>query len=252
MSFVDVTVGVWHACAVAAAGGLYCWGQNGQGQLGDGGTTDRTTPVEVAPGTSFVDVDAGYVHTCAVTAGGAVLCWGGNGRGRVGDGTTDQRNAPVDVTPPGETIAAVSAGEANSCAVATDGTAYCWGGNWDGEVGIGTTNASVPTPSAVLGGHTFASVSVGYEHVCGLTTGGAARCWGDNGMGQFGNGIRDDASAPTPGALGLSLVSLSAGEGYSCGVTATGEGHCWGQYSYGILGNGKTAYALNPVQIFFQ
>jgi alpha-tubulin suppressor-like RCC1 family protein len=249
LNFIDVALGVWHVCAVADTGALYCWGGNDYGQLGDGGSSSRSTPAQIAAGTAFQDVDAGFAHTCGVTTAGNVLCWGSNDNGQVGDGTTDDRNLPVDVTPAGVTASSVSLGLDNSCFLAPGGAAYCWGSNWWGEVGTGVASESIPNPTAVSGGHLFGQVSVGYEHVCAVTNAGDAYCWGANRMGQFGNGTRDGALVPTRGATGLTLASLSAGVRYTCGVTDTGAGRCWGHFSHGVLGDGRTAYALTPVVV---
>jgi len=85
-----------HTCGITAAG-AYCWGWNLKGQLGDGTTIQRSTPVPVAGGMSFTSVGAGGFHSCGLTAAGAAYCWGGNSRGQLGDGTTDDRPTPTRV-----------------------------------------------------------------------------------------------------------------------------------------------------------
>ncbi|PYP20711.1 MAG: hypothetical protein DMD53_09885, partial [Gemmatimonadetes bacterium] len=94
-TFARVSAGGSHACGVTPGGAAYCWGANVNGQLGDGTTTDRLSPVAVAGGLSFAAVSAGDLHTCALTAGGAAYCWGYNGDGELGDGTTTNRLSPV-------------------------------------------------------------------------------------------------------------------------------------------------------------
>ncbi|HKE91122.1 MAG TPA: hypothetical protein VKB45_12350 [Gemmatimonadales bacterium] len=187
---------LYHTCGVTLAGAAYCWGYNNGGQLGDATTTDRTTPVPVAGGLTFSAVSAGGGHTCGLATGGVVYCWGNNFSGQLGDGTATARTSPVPVTG-GLTFSAVSAGGyAHTCGVASGGAAYCWGRNAEGQLGNGTTTDQA-SPGAVLGGLTFAAVSArAYYHACGITTGGAAYCWGRNDGGQLGDGTTTNRLTP--------------------------------------------------------
>src|SRR5690349_2861415 len=125
LTFTAVSAGTLYTCGVTTAGAAYCWGFNGAGQLGDGTTTDRTSPGLVAGGVSFAAVSAGDVQTCGVTAAGAAYCWGNNFYGQLGDGTTTDRSSPGLVAG-GVSFAAVSAGY-YTCGVTGAGAAYCWG-----------------------------------------------------------------------------------------------------------------------------
>src|SRR2546425_524199 len=153
VSFTALTAGTAQTCGVTAAGVAYCWGANGSGQLGDGTTTSRSTPVLVQspPGVTSTAVGAGASHAGGVTAAGAAYCWGGNGSGQLGDGTnTTNRLTPVLVqAPAGESFKAVTAGAVHTCGVTAAGTAYCWGRNVEGQLGDGTTTDRL-TPVRVV------------------------------------------------------------------------------------------------------
>jgi alpha-tubulin suppressor-like RCC1 family protein len=224
VSFAAVGVGLGHSCGLTAAGAAYCWGLNEKGQLGDGTTTQRLTPVPVAGGLTFASVTVSYAHTCGITPAGAAYCWGLNREGQLGigtatgpdtcvlslGGTTDCSTIPVAVTG-GLSFAALSVGVHNgqSCGVTAAGAAYCWGYNGSGELGVGTTTgpelcaqvngpsvacSTVPVP--VAGGVSFAAVSAGQAHTCGVTAAGAAYCWGYNGNGQLGDGTTTNRLTP--------------------------------------------------------
>jgi alpha-tubulin suppressor-like RCC1 family protein len=194
LTFLAVSAGAQHACAVASSGTAYCWGFNALGALGNGTARDTALPAAVSGGRSFVSVSAGRNHTCAVAADSAGYCWGYNGYGRLGDGTTTASTVPVAVFG-GLRFAMIGAGGYHSCGVTSGGTAYCWGSNESGQLGDGTmTDQAYPVP--VAGGLRFASVSAGWRHSCGVTDDGVVYCWGLNDHGQLGNGTA--ASSATP------------------------------------------------------
>jgi hypothetical protein len=144
-----ISAGGSHTCALAASGTIKCWGNNTSGQLGDGTTTNSSTPVTVSGITNATSISAGYHHTCALLAGGTIKCWGYNFYGQLGDGTTTNSSTPVAVT--GITNGtAISAGALHTCALLAGGTLKCWGYNSSGQLGDGTTTNS-STPATVLG-----------------------------------------------------------------------------------------------------
>jgi alpha-tubulin suppressor-like RCC1 family protein/uncharacterized protein YjdB len=194
LHFGSVSAGFDHTCGVAS-GVAYCWGNNALGQLGTGTFITAPTPAAVAGGNNFVSVSAGVFHSCGVTLQGAALCWGANDAGQLGTGTTSSASTPA-VVGGGLSFGSVSAGNLYSCGVATGGAAYCWGDNVYGELGGGTTSTGSATPVTVTGGLNFVKLSAGFYHACGLTTGGTAYCWGDNGQGQLGNGTPFGSAAP--------------------------------------------------------
>src|SRR5437870_4737781 len=249
-SGVTVDAGGFHSCAVRA-GQAFCWGNNGSGELGDGTTTGRPVPTPVGGGLSFAALSAGGSYTCGLTASGVAYCWGFNAFGDLGDGTTTDRLVPTPVAG-GLSFAALSAGFAHTCGVTTSGAAYCWGFNGSGGLGDGTTTQRlVPTP--VAGGLTFAALSgaTGGNYTCGVTTAGAAYCWGFNGSGNLGDGTTTQRLVPTPVAGGLPFAAVSAGTNHTCGATTSGAAYCWGDNTVGELGDGTRTGRLVPTAVVF-
>ncbi len=261
-----------HTCGIDLSQHLWCWGGNGEGELGRGasGPGSSFPPSLVATTDLFKAVAVGGLHTCAVTLAGAARCWGYGVSGQLGDGTTNSSNLPVAVAgglqfrtdpavifrspdpdfplPPGPFLAA---GYDHTCGITTAGTAVCWGLNQDGQLGDGSTT-SRSTPAAVAGGHSFAAITAGLRHTCALATDGAAWCWGDNTLGELGDGT--NTASPTPVAVAgeLAFASLKAGELSTCGVTSDGAAWCWGDNEYGQLGDGSFASSNVPVKVAFQ
>ena len=178
-----VAAGESHTCAINSAGGVVCWGWNEWGQLGDGTTTDRSSPVPVVGLASGVTAIAvGGTHTCALAAGGQVMCWGMNADGQLGVGSTVlQLNVPWPVQGLGGGVVAIAAGGRHTCALASaGGGVLCWGDNALGQIGDGTTTIRrAPTwVSGLTSG--VSAITAGGKHTCARTTGEAAKCWGEN------------------------------------------------------------------------
>ena len=198
---------------------------------------------------TWTSVTAGAEHSCGLTSTGEAYCWGKGSSGQLGDGTRTNPWTPMLVSGR-HTWASVDAGSHHTCGVTTAGEAYCWGDNWTvGKLGNGKTTNSL-VPALVIGELTWASVDAGYLHTCGVTTGGAAYCWGANQNGQLGNGTTTAYSfansEPVLVSGGFSWASVETGR-HSCGVTTAGEAYCWGEG--GALGDGTTTDSSVPVLV---
>ncbi len=192
----SVAAGYLQTCAVTTAGAAKCWGSNYAGEVGDGTVTPRLAPVSVVGLTSGTKMISAGGVMCAVAAGRAVKCWGANYYGQVGDGTTAQRHSPTQVL--GITSGAlwVGAGNTHACAVTSAGAAKCWGGNDEGQLGDGTITQR-HSPRQVYGLTSgIAKIGAGSYFSCALTTAARVKCWGDNDLGQLGDGTRTDRHRP--------------------------------------------------------
>jgi len=225
------------------------------------GFTTGITPPET--GLVFDSVSVGYAHTCGVTTAGKAYCWGGNSNGALGVGTYGDVSAtPVPVAG-GLTFASVIPAYDATCGLTTNGAAYCWGPYWGVTQGLfdsatvanSCSQWGCPKPLPVVGGHSFKMLSFRVGHACGVTTDGAAYCWGSNDYGQLGIDSATSASscvdqspgngfwvcpAPVPVAGGLTFVTVSTGEVHTCGLTTEGATYCWGGNGAGQLGGGAT------------
>jgi alpha-tubulin suppressor-like RCC1 family protein len=238
-------------CALIAGGGgaAYCWGYNGNGQLGDGTTTGTRAPVAVAGGLTFSVLTGGGLHGCGVIPGGAAYCWGLGLYGELGNGSTAESHTPSPVSD-GHTFASVSGGVYHTCGVTTTGAAYCWGDGAASVLGDSTYGGST-TPRLVAGGHTWTNVSAGYVHSCGVTTTAEGYCWGDGSRGDLGNGSTSTPLVPVLVSGGLTFATMAAGGTEdSCGLTTSGAAYCWGWNGYGQLGDGSTSLlSTTPVPV---
>ena len=253
MAVGAIATGGYHTCAVAV-GGSFCFGNNGNGQLGTPNTTQNDSiPSLVRTAIVFTSITAGYYHSCGLNAAGAAFCWGYNNNGQLGNNSQTDSDIPVAVAG-SHVFAQISAGYLHTCGVTTasataaeDRQVYCWGYNNNGRLGDNTNvQKLVPTRVAEpLQTTTRASqVSSGQNHTCARAITGAAYCWGYDYYGQLGDAVvipgGADKFVPTAVAGGFSFASVAAGGYHSCGViTTSGNVRCWGYNGNGQLGDGS-------------
>jgi hypothetical protein len=240
------------------SGGVWCWGDNAHGQLGDGTTTEHHEPVRVSRFDGgilddVIGVDAGEAHACAVTAAGTAWCWGWNDFGQLGDGTTTERHGAIPMTRTGGRLVVeakeVAAGDAATCVRWGPDHAACAG--WPS--GDGTRRPQVRVvPVQVKGGGPLKGVgSVSADdHAC--SAGGW--CWGDNRFGSLGDGTRRDrwsavrVTKAGGGALNR-LSSIDAGSTHTCAARYDGPAWCWGDNARGAIGDGTSRDRLRAVRV---
>lgn len=247
--FTSLTSGGSHTCALDTAGKAWCWGEDEDGQLGDGDAdaSDRYVPFPVAGDHTFSAISAGWASTCALDTAGKAWCWGDNQAGQLGTGDTGgtPQRAPAAVAGD-RSFAVISAGWSHTCALDTSAAAWCWGVDRDPGGGGSALTRITPDavtflPVAVPGGHAFATVSAGGFHTCALDTSGSGWCWGENQNGQLGNADTAGTDRPEPASVAGShtLAGVASGGHHSCALDTNGTAWCWGWYYQGRLGLGE-------------
>lgn len=198
-------------------------------------------------------IAVGGLHTCARLSSGEVQCWGSNDQGQLGNGTIVTSTTPV--TAVGVTTAtAVTAGNNHSCALLGDGTGRCWGLDANGQLGDNSTGATGTqlrtSPVSVSGLSGATALAAGGFHTCAIVGAGTVKCWGDDGMGQLGDGTPGDRSLVPATVAGITTaIAITAGEFHTCALLADGAIKCWGHNGFGQLGDGTMTDRSTPVAV---
>lgn len=266
---IAADAGEFHVCAVRSDGTLWCWGQNGKGQLGHtsgdatcsdaAGTTVACspTPTQVATfplGTKVTQVACGLYHTCALTSTGEVYCFGDNTLGALGAPVATISSAtPLRVTGLSSAAVEVKVGidhSRMSCARLMDSTVWCWGQGDLGALGRETTAGAAAAPGPVVDQQInplagVASLQAGGSGACVLKNDGTAWCWGGNAFGILGNGSTDNLAHPLPQrvvlALPTGLVALARKDYIALALDPSGNVWAWGRNNFAQLGDGTVA-----------
>jgi len=251
----SISTGFAHTCAITSnkpgytPGSLYCWGANGDRQLGDGTATPRYWAKRVGAAGVWTKVSAGESHTCGITEAKNLYCWGNNTNGQIGDGTSGADKTALTKIGGSGVWAAISAGAEHTCGITMAKNLYCWGDNKTGQIGDGTIDNDKLALTRIGGSGVWNSVNAGGAHTCGITEAKNLYCWGSGSTGQIGDGtVGNDRPAPT--RIGGSGVwnAVSAGDGFStfdydhhtCGITTAKNLYCWGSNSNGQIGVGSS------------
>ena len=266
---IAISAGWEDTCVTTGTGAVECWGYNEFGALGDPSFTGTITPLpQTVNGLSGPrSVSVGTAHSCAVTSSGHVECWGYGYDGELGDGAIVNSTSPVTVLDstlaPIALVAEVSSGEDHACSTFASGTIDCWGFNQDGQLGDGTSTGPTFCKSAADYCSKFAAPTLNIRAVVDVSTGaldtcadvatGQAYCWGDDSVGEVGNGPTGGPMT-TPavvrvvsGPLG-GITAISAGTSFACAISSDAA-LCWGANADGELGDGTTTPRSTPVHV---
>ena len=272
----EIILGGSHSALLTSSGRLFMWGWNSNGQLGDGSTTNRLSPVEITDRFSLreserlTQVSLGGAHSAALTSEGRVFVWGWNGHGQIGDNTTLQRPLPTDITAqfllsPSERITNVVMGGQFSTALSSAGRVFTWGDNRSGQLGDQTfTSRARPTditPQFNLGSSdAIVMLAMGSAHAGALSQQGRVFMWGAGDQGRLGDGINVDRNVNAPinitAQFNLSsteqLESLVLGGSHTGAITSLGRVFMWGWNGHGQLGDGTLTSRRSPQDITHQ
>jgi len=242
-----IYAGYDNACGSDQEGRLLCWGNNDNGQLGNGTFSNAPAPQPVAD-VSYTYVGIGRTHVCGIPSAPTTRCWGSNGSGELGNGPGGvvPRPAPMSGNPRFRRIAS---GADFSCGLAADDVISCWGRNSSRQLGDGSSVASrsVAAPIQMPTGVTFQTLSVGFASACAISRQSRLFCWGANNVGQLGDGTTTLRPVPTPIGPNFTVRRVAVGLSHTCAIVdPAGDLYCWGNNDTGALGDGTTVSRQAP------
>lgn len=250
----QLVAGDAHTCALLASGIVQCWGDNSNGQLGDGTTFDRLKPTDVIGlPANIISIAAGASHTCAVATDRSAWCWGSNVSKQLGGGsgaTNLYYTLPIQVSGLSNVVK-ISAGGLHTCALLQDATGVCWGSNTYGQLGDGTRTARMSPVSIQNLTDPISEIATGAAHTCALLSTGAVKCWGSNYYKELGDGGMVNWSALPVDVFGLQVnaTSVSSHSRHTCVRMNDGSSKCWGMNQNGQLGDNTLADSYVPVSV---
>ena len=247
---VAVSTGEYHTVALRNDGTVWAWGMDSSGQLGNGGTANKTTMVQVSGLSGITSVSAGAYFTLALRNDGTVWAWGSNSNGQLGIGTsgTSLQTTPVQVSGLSN-IVAISAGYYHGLALRSDGSLWAWGMNSDGQLGDGTTTQRTAPEEVISGTVQVVAVCAGGYHSLALKSNGSVWAWGMNSFGELGDGTLTERNSPEQITGLTGVTQICAGEYQSLAMTSNGSVWAWGNGFFGQLGNGGIGELKVPTQV---
>jgi len=256
-TFKKIVAGGYFTCGILTNGTAYCWGYGQGGRLGTGNEASQSNPSPVNTTETFKDISASYTNACGITNSGIAYCWGQNTYGQLGNGSVGgEAHSPVAVyTTANFTKISMRAGSTWHgqfvCGLSTNGTAYCWGWNDQGQLGNGSVGGEASIPVAVNISSTFSDLTTGWSHACGILTNGTAYCWGEGSAGALGdwNVTTNDEPNPVAVALDEEFSNISAGKLYTCGILTNGTAYCWG-FGADPDGHGKLGFFTTSNEVY--
>ncbi|MFH0752528.1 MAG: archaellin/type IV pilin N-terminal domain-containing protein [archaeon] len=234
---IEIAAGSAYTCALMQNGDTYCWGYNGNGQLGDGTTTQKNIPTKTLM-TAATQIAAGEDHTCATNSSG-MYCWGIGSFGQLGDGTT------ITIKPtPTKTLMTdpikIAIGSLHTCATNSSGM-YCWGYGSYGQLGYGAIG-QLTSPMIKVQMTNPTKITAGGYHTCATNTLGMY-CWGIGSFGQLGDGTVVQKLIPVLNTM-TNPTKITAGGYHTCATNTLGM-YCWGSNSNGQIGNNGVGGLVN-------
>ncbi len=230
----------FHNCWIAEDSSLWCWGENDEGQLGQGDRNNNyLSPTQVETATDWLIIATGQGHTCGIRQPGTLWCWGRNTDGELGMGT----GAPAQLRVPTQTgvdndWVHIAAGQQHTCGIRKPGTLWCWGRGSSSQLGIAGKPSPVRTPTKIGNANNWADVAVNTLHTCGVQTDGTLWCWGRGVEGQLGLAIAQETEIPTQVGSDTDWATVSTGRFHSCATKDSGTIWCTGPNANGQLGTG--------------
>ena len=251
-SNASISAGRDHTLALKSDGSLWAWGSNDSGQLGDGTTDSRKSPVRVGEDNNWAAVSAGGYHTLALKSDLSLWAWGRNGDGQLGNGANINRNTPVRAGEDDDWVA-ISAGGYHSLAKKFDGSLWTWGNNNAGQLGDGTYGRR-ETPEMLGNDYDWNIISAGDSHTLAIKNDGSLWAWGSNSFGQLGDGSDTTKNQNMPVRIGEDndWVDISAGGWHSLALKGSPPNlslWAWGWNSYGQLGDGTNENSNIPIPV---
>jgi alpha-tubulin suppressor-like RCC1 family protein len=256
--WASVSISYHSVCGIQTDGSLWCWGENDHGELGDGTTAEQHLPERIGASTSWASVTCGLAFACGTQVDGSLWCWGDDCVGELGDGVscacfpTEPTNchayAPEQIaTSASWKTVAGSPYSQHACAIQADSSLWCWGYDGFNALGDGTANQSLSrnAPERITTA-TWNTITAGGNNTCGIASDGSRWCWGNDAIGQLGDGTTTAALQPEQIGATNTWVTVTMGYEHGCGVLHDGTLLCWGGNPSGQLGDGTTTTHLSP------